>query len=487
MQTIFAWILVVLVIAAAYPWANWLLRQAPHPSGFLLTALLTLPLSIGILTLLMFWEGLLRVSFSVWAITLPYFALMLPGWWLWRRGDIPILDRNPGDTNQSSPVIRRLSACLLLISIAILFNAVYWPFSKDDAVAIYHRYGQLMYETGRLVPFAGRDDAFYQAYPAQMSLAYTYTYLASGWPNEYLARLIPALFSLGCLGAVYVLGNMVYGAPSGWLSAFLLAFMPIFARWASSGYVDLPMAFCYTVAAIFAWRLWSKQNALDGLLTGVMLGLAAWTKNAALLAIAFMSLWLIYGWLRGNIRLKWLLVVWAICALIAAPWYLRNWLEAGLIVPPTAWTDQAQHTLKNLLVFAVEPENFALTGWLILISLTAIGIRFARRKSIAAGDAFLLVLALPFFVAWWILVSYDPRFLLLFLPLLTVLAGGWLVQCWQSVPHQWHKVRTVLTIIIAVMLTGYILWISVEFKADILHHPFMSDADKHAIVSGSKP
>src|SRR5690606_16706000 len=110
---------------------------------------------------------------------------------------------------------------------------------------------------------------------------------------------------------------------------------------------------------------------------------------------------------------------------VAAPWYIRNLIGAGFIIPATAWTDQAQRTLATLFAFITRPENFSIPGWLIVVSVVLSTIHVIRRKLDAPGHLLILLWVLPFFAAWWLLVSYDPRFLLLFLPPLCALAGVW--------------------------------------------------------------
>lgn len=455
-----------------------MLNRSPRPPDFWLAILLALALGPGALTLLMFWQALLGFRFDVWVITLPYFALMLPGYLLWRRQGPHII----WPALPASWLERLALLALALVSGAVLFNAAYWPFYRDDAIAIYARYAHIMAETGTLVPFAGRDDAFYQAYPIHIPLAYTYVYLASGWLNEYLARMIPALFSLGCIPAVYVLGKNLFNPLAGWLGVLLLALAPTFARWASSGYVDLPMAFTYTLTAVFAWRLWSDGRGVDALLAGLTIGLAAWTKNAALLGAAFLAIWLAYGWLRRRFRLKTALAALLACAVVAAPWYARNWAEARLFVPPTAWTDQAAPTLNNLLILITLGDNFGLPGWLMLGGVFY-GLWVALRRGRQSPEMLLLLLwTLPFFTVWWLLVSYDPRFVLLFLPPLAALGGGWLAAVWNRSSQRRLKPFIPLLIALMLALAACNAWIGVEYKQAILRNPLMGDAEKHEIV-----
>jgi 4-amino-4-deoxy-L-arabinose transferase-like glycosyltransferase len=317
----------------------------------------------------------------------------------------------------------------------------------------------------------------------QIPLGYTFAFLASGWENEYLARLIPALLSLACLPTLFVLGRMIFNRRAGEWAALLLVLTPTFVRWASSGYVDLPMAFFYTLSAIFVWRLRESHHTIDAVLLGISLGLAAWTKNAGLVGIALIYLWLILSQIKAK-ESYWRLIILAVgvCLVITAPWYIRNWLEAGLIVPPTAWTEQAQRTLSNIAVFITEPINFALTGWLVVIAMVAGIIQAVRKRYWSTGEFLLLFLTLPFFGIWWLLVSYDPRFLLLFLPLFTVIAGGWIAQLETSISKRLQNPVRILASILIIGLTIYMLWISVEFKDEIIHHPFMGDEAKKAIV-----
>ncbi len=472
MQTLSAWLLMGLMLAAAYPTAAYILRDEPE---YLLKLLLALGLAPGILSLLMFGEALIGLPFTVLSIVVPYGTLLLPGvlWWL----------RQPKSWSLTVEPRARLTLLLLtLISAAILFNALYFPFYRDDTLGIYKPQAQQMYALRSLIPLIGAE-SLYLTYAPHLPLIYTFAYVASGWENDYLARLVPALLALGCLPATYLLAKRVGGARAGWLGAIILALTPTFARWASSGYVDLPMAFYYMLAAIFALRLWDAGRRRDALLCGMLIGLAAWTKNAGLLiAVPVLAIWL--GWCLLQRRIRWRPALLGIiaCVAVAGGWYLRNQIGAGFIIPNTAWTDQARHTLDSLLVFITRPENFALTGWLILISVALSAAEVIRRRLNAPEHLLLLLWTLPFFAAWWLFVSYDPRFLLLFLPPLCALAGVWLSAAYARLSMPWQaRVRVVATVG-AVIFALYILTISVDYKDSILRDPFMTHEAKLALV-----
>jgi 4-amino-4-deoxy-L-arabinose transferase-like glycosyltransferase len=461
---VIAWVLVGLTLCAGYGWAARLLR-----GGGLLAALLGLALSVGALTLIMLWEGLLGIPFSFAGIALPCFALMLPGFWHLRL-TLPRLPRSWSE--------RFMLLVILAISAAALFNGAYWPFHRDDTLGIYQPAAQAMYLTQALVPLTGAD-SLYRAYPILVPLSYSYAYFAAGWENEYLAKAIATILSLACLPAAYALGKQWRGALAGWNAALLLALTPFFSRWASSGYVDLPMAFLYTLAALFALRLWETGTARDAVLAGVLVGLAAWTKNAALMiGVPLVAAWLAWCVLRKRAGWRAAALGLAACAAVAAPWYVRNALGAGFLIPATAWTDQAQRTLENAFVFVTHPENFGAPGWALLFGLGAALLQ-ARRD---AGARLLLLLSLPFFAAWWLMVSYDPRFLLLFLPILCVLAGDLLARLWTRLGAAWQPRYRIALALLTLLLAALVLRSSVEYKGAVLRAPLMGDPDKRAIV-----
>ena len=478
MQTIFAWLLVLVLLIAPYPTAAVLVRRA---ESRWLPVLLALALAVGALSLIMFWESVLGIDYTVAGIALPYVALRLPGatrWWRERGAS-----RRRAFALPRSWQARIALLILTLVAAAVLFNAVYWPFYRDDTLGIYRPQAVEMYALRSLIPLTGAD-SLYLTYPAQMPLWYAFTYLVSGWENDYLARLVPALLSLGALPAAYLLGRLIEGKKAGWLGALILALTPTFGRWASSGYVDLPMAFFYTLGALFALRTWRDGRLTDAALAGMLVGLAAWTKNAGLICVSLLAAWLAWCWLRGRIGWRQAAISLCACAAVAAPWYVRNLSGAGFIIPATAWTDQAQRTLTSLFALVTRPENFGIPGWLIVASIALSIAGVFRRKLNAPGLLLILLWTLPFFTAWWLFVSYDPRFLLLFLPPLCALAGVWVARLWDRVPLTWQPTLAIGLAALAFVLALQIAYFSIDYKDDILRDPLMGDAQKRIVVAG---
>jgi len=186
------------------------------------------------------------------------------------------------------------------------------------------------------------------------------------------------------------------------------------------------------------------------------------------------------AWKR--ISIKAVTIACAACALVAAPWYIRNLIEAHLLMPATVWTTDAAPNLSNILVFIIHPENFGFTGWLIIIGIGWALVQVVRHPRGSDREILLLVFTLPFFAFWWLLASYDRRFLLYFLPILAVLAAGYAVKLWERVPQRYQHTLSWMLTVITLGATVYIVSISVDYKIAMLHDPFMNDAAKNKVV-----
>lgn len=475
-ETLFAYLLTGMVLIAFIPTALVLLAQAHARPPLGLTVALTLALFAGGLSLIMFWEGLLNLPFSAFGIAIPTLALTVSGGWAWRRAGRPLPLR---------PALSRWEAgALILIGLiagAILFNALAIPFYRDDTLGIYLPQAQALTATRALLPLTGAD-SLYLAYPMLSQHLYAFTFIASGWENDYLAKALTTLLSLGCLLTAFTLGERAAGRRGGWLAALLLAITPSFGRWASSGYADLPMAFFYSLSAVFALRLWDHGQLRSAVLAGTAMGLALWTKNAALAGGVVLTVVLGLAWLRG--RTTWYAAALGLAALliVAGPWYLRNLIGAGFLMPDTAWTDRASATIDTLLRLLNQPANFALSGWLGFFGALWAVVLIARRGDDAPALAALLWWALPLFMLWWLFASYDPRFLLYILPMTSALGAVFLNCAYISLPARAQRIGRWSFATVALGLTLYMLLISVEYKHALLRAPLMSDTDRRALV-----
>jgi 4-amino-4-deoxy-L-arabinose transferase-like glycosyltransferase len=445
-------VLVGFVFALPLAW-----RLTPRPQSVLEVALAGLGLSLGLLSLGMFALGLactgcLRLG-SVLAVEAVVLAL---GVWLARTGWAGVGWRAlPGRAWAwlREDLSRSGAAALLLLGVGLIFlSNVYYPFRDFDALARYAYEARLIFEARGL-------PADLWGYPQLVQMNYAYAFLAFGAPVEWAAKLTPSVMAAGAVGAALALGRALLDEEAGYLSGLLLLLTPIFGRWAMSGYVDVPVAFMVTMAALALYRWWQRQTAARAAWTGLWFGLALWTKPSALLQLAgagaFVGLALLEqgGWRE---RSRWLaiardgLLVLSVALLVAGPWYARNYVLRGpadIIVSPGAFaTDRANPTLLNLLPFRVHPEQFGVglsfVYWagVVVTLAAALGIAPGARRPRGEvwGTRLLACLTVPHLLVWWQRFSYNPRHLLTMMPLLAVMAGytvrlglGLLRQRWR--------------------------------------------------------
>ena len=472
-----------MVLVLPLGWALFFAARSSIVSKRPLILALTIAFSAGGISLLMFWVALLNIPLSYQLIINLYRIVMAVGWGVYLRFRIPgvrlfITDNDDTD----SPNRFRIWAMILLFGIcaAVIFNAVYLPFYRDDALGIYAPFAAEITSTQSLAPITPQRN-LYELYPQLMSMNFAFTYLAAGWENPYAAKLINALLSLGCLPAIYLLAQQMFRRPAiSWTAVFVFALVPDFTNWASAGYVDLPMIFFYTLGVAFAWSLLKDNRDANAILAGMMFGLAAWTKNAALVGITIFSLFTLLNLMLRQISVKHALLAFVMIIVVTAPWYGRNLILAGTLTPDTVWVEDARQTLCEVFILLTLPQNYGVSG----VMMTG-GLVWAVWQSVngryRVESWFLLLFSLPYYATWFVFASYDPRFVMLFLPFLAVMSGMMLVQLWDRLPGQ-RVTAAIVVMVIATGLTLMVMWHGVDYKRALLAKPTMTHEMKLEMI-----
>ena len=170
---------------------------------------------------------------------------------------------------------------------------------------------------------------------------------------------------------------------------------------------------------------------------------------------------------------------------MAGPWYARNLIMAGVLIPPTGWTTQAQRTLVNLFPYVFNTQYY-IVGWIFTAGLGLTLWQVWRSRGWANRHVLLAISYVPFFVIWWLLFSYEVRFLLVLMPLVAVMAADGMQAVFRSISLPQRFIWLRFTSIFLVLFALPAISLTVEFKFDLLRHPFMSDADKHRVTLGSR-
>ncbi|MDW8299063.1 MAG: glycosyltransferase family 39 protein [Anaerolineae bacterium] len=472
-----AWLLALVGLGSQWFWA----RALVH-SDLLLVTLTALGLGGGAISLSMLWQGLLGMPITP-QVTLSACLLCGALGWLYAQRV-----RSAPEHYKASyrlPAQRAVVALLILTAALCLFNAAYWFYNRDDAIAIYARFGKQVAMSGAL-PLLGAQ-SLYEAYPMFMPMLYAFAHQLSGTFDDSLAAFLGALFSVGVLGAAYALGRELFNAPIGLSAALLLALAPLFTDWASAGYTDLPCGFFYGMSAVFAAR-WARRGTWqDALLAGIMAGLAAWMKNSGLLIVGAFGAWFAYRLLveRQTLRreLRGAVLVSIGFLAICGVWYIRNLVLTGALVPPTGWTWLAQRTLSTLFPYASE------TGYLFVGYALTLGVWFTAARAIVRQHALSVLLTafyLPFFGVWWLFFSYDDRFLLALSALVAVMAAETLRVCLVPLLRRLPQLHRTMLMYVALLSGFFALYTAIDYKAELLRLPFASAELRWRVVFGAR-
>ncbi len=452
--------------------------------SFTLISTASFGLSIGFLTLFMaYLATFYKPGFNLAGILIPLCLSFLLFSVLWLKDKASFqFQREEGTESVSLP---RLDALLKwsigIVCLFIFWNSIYYPFVTQDAITNYALPAKNIFLARGMDGFnVPQFKGIFDAYPLLVPLSYVYNYLVFGEINEHAAKLIPGLFSIGVIGSTYLLGEHLYSRRIALFAALLVAFTPLFLRFATSGYTDIPGAFFYTNAAFYCWLTYRYRSMKYAVLTGLMVGFSIWTKNSTfLIFISILVFFMIQILLtrerktEGYIHLSHLCAVLGISLAIGGPWYLRNYLLFGEIVP-TSWVHKAfwmHYGIPLLKYFGVIGYHVSI----VYVFGLFYGLFWLSRRD--TKTVFLLSFILPYLMVWVLKFSYDPRFLLMIFPLVAVLSIWAVGNGFQRILGSFSKKKLAAFILCGILIVPHIGYIAVNNR-DLFLHPLMGDEEK---------
>jgi len=338
------------------------------------------------------WVGLLGIALLVWQLLRPQ-PLQLA--WQTMRTVVP----------RPCGRFEWLLACVALICLALGFIWALAPPYAFDA-AVYHLRQVQLYLAHRSI-FVPVDSA-YAGFPGLIQMLFTFTRALSGDSSPQLIHF--TFLPLTILGAAK-LGQRLWHLELVWPVAALLTTVPTILLVATWPYVDVALMF-YTLLFFCALTLWLQETRWRWLvLAAVFCGLAMATKYTALwhpLAGAVLVM-LRLRRATWRVSLLQLACLGGLAAVVAAPWYLRNWLLMGNPLYPyiwggvtwdagrTAWWDRVGSGL------ATQPWRLLAAPW----EMTIFGIEGKAGYQATLGP--LLLALLPGLLCLWRGISREEK------------------------------------------------------------------------------
>lgn len=174
--------------------------------------------------------------------------------------------------------------------------------------------------------------AEFSYYPMNIDLLYL---ICLYFRNDIVPKFIHLGFGLGTGWLIYQYLKQRFNANWGLLGMVIFITTPIVIWLSTSAYIDLGMTF-FTTSSILAFIRWrdSEYQSLKWLvISSICMGIAIGSKYNSLIAFLFMNLILMHGYAKDTKKqvtaCRYGLIFFAITALVASPWYLKNYILTG--------------------------------------------------------------------------------------------------------------------------------------------------------------
>ena len=203
------------------------------------------------------------------------------------------------------------------------------PPTARDALIHHLALPKLWLEQGAIVETPWAD---YSYYPMYLQLMYLGC-LALG--SDTAPKFVHMAFGLGTGILLLFYAKRHLGRPWGMLALVIFVTTPIVVWLSTSAYIDLGMTFFTTASllAFFRWRRDHYRSNLWLLVSALSMGAAVGSKYNALVAWMIVNLMIVFFHARETEKqgrsLGYGALFFAAAALIASPWYIRNWTLTG--------------------------------------------------------------------------------------------------------------------------------------------------------------
>ena len=230
----------------------------------------------------------------------------------------------------------RFEWLMAIVALGCLALAWLWALAPPYAfdALVYHLRQVTLYLAERSI-FVPVDSA-YAGFPGLWQMLYAFVKALRGDSATQLIHLTTLALTVLTTAA---LGRRLWHMDLTWPVAGLLTAVPTLLLVAAWPYVDVALIF-YTSLLCYALVAWRQEGATRWLvLAGLMCGIAMEIKYTALWYPLAAAALILPGARRRGVRATvWHLAVFAgITAVVAAPWYGRNWLLTGNPLYPYLW------------------------------------------------------------------------------------------------------------------------------------------------------
>lgn len=243
-------------------------------------------IGLGLITLEMVLLSLFSIPFSavvIASVWLPVFIAAVSISLMMRGMDL--LHRRPAGGGRFSLPEKFFLSGIIFETCYAFFRALIKPIEAYDAIAIYALKAKAFYLAASIphdfLKVLG-DPVSHPEYPLLLPLAESSVYVFLGSLNDLLVKVIFPLYYAAILVILYYVLRRFVARKAALLFTFLLATIPHFNEYATTGYADLLLGAYYS-ASFFYLLLWIGERKTVFLVISFLLsGLGIWTKTEGL-------------------------------------------------------------------------------------------------------------------------------------------------------------------------------------------------------------
>lgn len=383
----------------------------------------------GALSTLLFFLGLANLWYKPVLIFVFLFSLLGLFYYLKKIGfgkDAKVFFQNGIWNLKKDKIVLALSVFILLVAVFYLFGALA-PEKEFDALW-YHLTLPKIFLNDHSVHFIPGGLFYYSVMPqlAEMLYGLTLAILSNG----ILAKLLEFLFGVFWLIFSYDIFRMFFTKRLSLLLVAIIFSLPIVCFLSTTAYIDLIVSF-YVAGIIWAYLNYQKTKDMRFLyLAGIFAGFNLAAKIYGLMIVAVVGLLLL---LQKD--LKPALIFGGLALLLVLPYYLHAYLATGNpFYPVFSVQDQSYFTWINGAasykewLLRIWPTRIVGLTWRVFVYEFAplLGLIFLlpfftrRQETLIKQLSFILLL---FFIIWSLNPVWEPRYLIVILPVMAVLLG----------------------------------------------------------------
>jgi 4-amino-4-deoxy-L-arabinose transferase-like glycosyltransferase len=230
-----------------------------------------------------------------------------------------------------------------------------------------------------------------------------YFLLSYGWAKiagvgEFSLTILPFIFSILTVPAVYLLGSIVHSRRAGLAAAAMFAVAPTAVTYGTEYVYPLAGLICTTLAALVAWTKMHSGNKRLLLATSAVTAAATYTHYIALFYVPLLLVWVLL-WSpmgRSGIRVAAAILIGTIPFVLWLPYF---WVQSHIGVPYAVATGPAQKlafVIATILHLMPASTTFWQEACLVLIAPAIFSIvrRAPRSDATALGGVVLGALLL---------------------------------------------------------------------------------------------